>query len=108
MKKSIIYITAIIALGLVSTAGYTQQATTAIPKVATKIATEEKAPEVNPAKPTVTGTQFTAEQPKPIVPGGEFKPMDTQKITQGERTTATGKTATAPKPPQASPAAQQQ
>lgn len=81
MKKLIIKITAATVFSCISFTAFAQQAADRKPKIAESPNTADQ------DKTTLTATepQIVAgpklltvnEQPKPIVPGGEFKPMDT-------------------------------
>ena len=83
MKQTIINITAATIAIFISFAAFAQQA-----DMKPKIDESNKANEQDKTTITAPGPQITFtpkatiadEQPKPIVPGGEFKPMDTQNL----------------------------
>ena len=82
MKKSIIKITAAAVFTFISFTVFAQQG-----DIKPKIDESNKNTEQDKTQLTATAPQIVAppkamtvnEQPKPIVPGGEFKPMDTDK-----------------------------
>ena len=82
MKKSIIKITAAAVFTFISFTAFAQQADIK-PKIAesNKATAQDKTPLTVPAPQIVAAPKALTvnEQPKPIIPGGEFKPMDTDK-----------------------------
>lgn len=79
MKKLIIKITAATVFTLISFASFAQQATDRKPKIdePDKNAAQVKTPLPEGPQIVAATKALKAEQPKPIVPGGEFKPTDT-------------------------------
>ncbi len=101
MKKSIIIITAVSFLSFFSFTALAQNAADKKPKIDNTAKTIEQdktaatAPQIVPAAQALK----VEDQPKPIVPGGEFKPMDTNKpLASNTETGATNKAQPAPMP----------
>ncbi|MBK8520807.1 MAG: hypothetical protein IPL54_07990 [Chitinophagaceae bacterium] len=81
MKKLIIKITAATVFTLISFTGFAQQAADRKPIIdgSSKTAEPDKTslPAAGPQIVAPVKALTVNEKPKPIVPGGEFKPMDT-------------------------------
>jgi hypothetical protein len=85
MKKSLIKIT-VVTLGVVTVFSCQAQEADIKPKVAdlSKLSEKERATHTDPAiAKEMAELKMITEAPKPIVPGGEFKPMDTNKPIDG-------------------------
>ena len=83
MKKLIIKITAVAIFSFISFTALAQNTAEKKPKIAdVGKTTEQDKTAAAATAPQIVATpkaMHVAEQPKPIVPGGEFKPMDTDK-----------------------------
>lgn len=83
MKKLVIKITAVSVFSFISFTSLAQNAADRKPKIdgSNKTTEQTKTPAAAVAPEIVSpAIELKAEQPKTIVPGGEFKPMNTDKI----------------------------